>query len=203
MTELPAPQFRDLADIQRTMYWRLSESDRKDCQRLVSILLEDMDRTFGMYEVELNIAEALASSLYSDACKKYFAAKYIHNDFVLLLCDRFLTEEIILGHIDNFPTGWIPMSYFERLIGSKHLSARLLESFFRGFGECSLDLNLGLIPDSMITSKVLKSWMVAVSDVKSPVSLIMGLKEAAFRVKQVHPEYEDYPDDWVLKVFCG
>lgn len=151
---------------------------------------------------KLRIAEVFASPLYSDVCKKYCAASNINNELMLSVADPFLTEEIILTYIENGWSGEMEVSYFKAIMSSSHLSTRILEAVFSKVSEPAQELSLELIPDSMVTPEVIKSWRASARwnwgwDTEQALSLITA------RVRKAHPEYQDLPDEWMMKMFYG
>lgn len=81
---------------------------------------------------------------------------------------------------------------------SEHLSEQIMLAMIRKTDEDELDILLPLIPDRMITPEVITNWLAQV---------IWEIEKcgaaAANRIKRMYPEYEGFPDEWVLKVFCG
>lgn len=145
------------------------------------------------------IAKAFESPLYSDAAKEYCAAANLDNELIFLPADRFLTEKIILGYLENVTFNIMSMSYFAALMGGAHLSERIISAMLSltdGIQNCAA---LAMIPDRMITPEVITSWLG-----HAWWNLSEGGKpEATWRVRQAHPEYKGFPDEWVLRVFCG
>lgn len=143
------------------------------------------------------VAEIFASPAYDDACKRYFAATHVSDEIILLLGGKFLTEEIILGYIEDQAGQWFdqPEAHLEAMMGSSHLSENIIEAAFKRFNKPSRAHVLELTPDSMITPRVINAWMGNVR--------LETLGAAALRIKRAHSEYEGFPDKWVLKVFLG
>lgn len=147
------------------------------------------------------IAEVFASPLYSDSCKKYFAAAHVDDELMFFAADRFLTEEIILSHVKGKTFVVLEWSYFKAMMGSIHLSERIMEATFERMAASWRREVLTLTPDTMITPKVMNSWLASVEGwYRKPED---SFKVAAPRIREAHPEYEGFPDDWVMKVFCG
>lgn len=150
-----------------------------------------------------SLAAAFKSPLYGDACKKRFAAANIFVELTLLVADRFLTEKIILSYLEGLRYKVLPLSYFAVLMGSSHLSEHIVSAAIQKIDiEVKMDGVLKVIPDAMVTPRVIKDWMSNTSAFRIPAGWNPELF-AAQRVKQNHPEYKGFPDEWVLKVFCG
>lgn len=154
------------------------------------------------------VAEIFASPIYDDACKRYFAATHVSYAIVLLLGGEFLTEEIILGYIEDQTGRWFDQSkaYIEAIMGSSHLSENIIEAAFERFNKPCQAHILELTPDNMITPRVINAWSAWQSTVlygSDPFWQETYQKAVISRIKQAHPEYEGFPDEWVLKVFCG
>lgn len=151
---------------------------------------------------KLKVAEVFASSLYSNACKKYFAASNIHNELMFSVADQFLTEEIILSHVKREWSGEMEGSYFKAMMTSSHLSERIIVTAFGRVDGNTRKLSLELTPDYMLTPEVVKSWL-------AHVCLVWGwgtgfaTSLATSRVRKAHPEYEGLPDEWMVKLFIG
>lgn len=158
-------------------------------------------------EHRFSIAEAFNSPLYSDACKEYFAASRLGYEFILSVADSFLTERIIASHFEKFVVRYCTASYFTVLLRSEHLSERIISAVVRNIVNLDGLKVLDLIPDSMITPKVLANWLASWMDhVSSDGRLIAPTHHKLFagqRVKRIHPEYADFPDEWALHIFCG
>lgn len=117
--------------------------------------------------------------------------------------DQFLTEEIIFSHVSKPVWKFLSSAYVNAVMGSSHLSSRILDVMLKDLNYGESQIILEDAPDSLITSSVIKSWMSKVVGVSSESQLSDNRKFAAHRIRQAHPEYEDCPDDWTLKVFCG
>lgn len=176
---------------------KLSDFDKTNCQTL--------ERIFHDPWVNQNdLADIFASPVYSDDCKRYFAKAHAYNGAVLLLGDRFLTEEIIFSHISNPEQDQLLSGkYLNNLLVSSHLSERIMEVIFQSVLPRGSRRVLELTPDIMITPRVINSWIVGVSYGDQRLLPQSFISYAACIVKRVHPEYEGFPDEWALKVFCG
>lgn len=177
----------------------LSETDTES-YRVLENICYGKGIQWGGEAHKAGIIRAFKSPLYSDDAKEYCAAANLNNELILLPADRFLTEKIILGYVENVTVNIMSIAYFAALIRSSHLSERIVSAavpWTDGIQNCAA---LAMIPDAMITSEVMTSWL---SNAWWRTSQGGGKQEAARRVRQVHPEYEGFPDEWVLKVFCG
>ena len=157
-------------------------------------------------EYKLNIiiiAEAFASPLYSDNCKRYWAASHVSSSVVLQFGDMFLTEEIILGHIERRELKIITLDYVKAVMSSSHLSERIIEATLKEVSEIQRGSVLKLTPDIMVTPRVIKSWISTVPHGGRYGAAVLAARAAVSRIRKAHPEYEGFPDEWALKVFCG
>lgn len=150
------------------------------------------------------IVRALKSPLYDDAAKKYFAALHLSDEFILLSADKFLTEKIILSYTeDNWMTLFFSLPYFAALMQSAHLSERLVLAAIQKIAGCGEQKTLELIPDRMITPKVVDSWLANIIQLPNSLEILRDWKAvAAKRIMRIHPEYNELPHEWILKVFC-
>lgn len=154
------------------------------------------------------IMSAFQSPLYSDSSKECFAAAHLNQDFILLSAGEFLTEKIILSYLKHPWPQILDLGYFAALMGSEHLSERIVLVAGRKVDFFEDHEALKLIPNTMIISTVIASWLnhVAWGLVDGGSSSIAAKNPHSFaagRVKRAHPEYEGLPDEWVLRVFCG
>ena len=169
--------------------------------------LEDILYSFrwGSEEHKLGIVTALNSPMYSDACKRHFAASHLQDEIIFSVAGGFLTEEIILSHVEcpTYPT--FSLAYFAALMGSEYLSEQIVSAAILKIDFFEESKALELIPDRMITPKVIDNWLGQASSglTEKELTVANDRGEAAFRVRRTHPEYEGFPDEWVLKVFCG
>lgn len=180
----------------------LSEVDMNSYQALENVFwrLSVSERDF--QSKKLRIVEVFASSLYSEASKEYFAAGKVEDRLILSVCGQFLTEKIILGYLEGPRANLFNVDYFTALMGSKHLSVQIISAaLIRLYPPWDWKA-LEVIPNLMIIPEVVVSWLAKVSGGSSGGFILAEAKvAAALRIKQVHPEYEGLPDDWVLKVF--
>lgn len=158
------------------------------------------------------LAEAFISPYYSDAIKEYFAAAHLSNRFILASAGRFLTEKIILSYLENMRFQSLFESCFATIMRCEHLNERIVSAAIKKiehFDDLRASKILELIHSQLVTPLVVTSWLSRslqeVQDIRgrgwdheSSATAIVAL-----RVKQIHPEYEGFPDEWVLKVFCG
>ena len=180
----------------------LSEADTESYRAFENIFYSS-EIPRGSKEYETSIAAAFKSPLYSEACKKRFAAANMFVELTLLVADKFLTEKIILSHLEGLRYKVLRLSYFAVLMGSSHLSERIVSAAIQKIDiEVKMDGVLKVIPDAMVTPRVIKDWMSNASAFRIPAGWNPE-SFAAQRVKQTHPEYEGFPDEWALKVFCG
>lgn len=155
-----------------------------------------------------------ASPLYCVACKEYFAASHLSNKLVLSVGEEFLASEIILSFLQGPECKSFNVDYFSALIGSRHLTEQItiaalhktddFDSFdsYKNFEDLKV---LEFIPDAIITPEVINNWLDKASSWQEYL-LPTGWEAtivAAKRIRQAHPEYDEFPDEWVLKVFCG
>ena len=207
---LAPSEFRGLPEIITALQDELTAADQKSFQLLENLFYGDGPTS----KYENIIEKAFASPLYSDACKQLFAASHIDSELVLSLGDKFLTEEIILGYVRKagFKTPY--EDYIRVLMSSSHLSENIIEAEFGSRGTLARLMALELTPDRMITPKLMHAWKITVPYDVRPSGmgvktegrserLKVNLTAAAARIRQVHPEYEGFPDEWVMKVFCG
>lgn len=174
----------------------LSDSDIAS-YRAFHVVFYPFETEWGSAEHRLNVAAAFKSPAYSDAVKEYFAAAHLNSEFILLSADGFLTEKVILSFVKSPSPVIFNMSYFAALMGSSHLSEQIVLKSTQYLWASDGKKALHLIPDRMITSEVMSQWL-------SKTHRTNNLRcFAARRIKQAHPEYEEFPDDWVMKVFCG
>lgn len=189
----------DIGDLQLV----LSEADKNSYKALEKILWAQ-DKEWDSPEYKLSIVEAFASPLHSDASKEYFAAANMGvGSAIISACDQFLTEKIILSYIEGPRTKLFGVDCFTALMGSKHLSARIISAMLLKLYSSGDLPALEIIPDHMITPEVVNSWIKATSLGMGEPLLSYLCADAALRVKQAHPEYADHPDAWVVKIFCG
>lgn len=175
-----------------------SEADTESYHALENIFYSSQVLWYSK-EHKKSMAEAFKSSLYSDTCKQYFAAANMIAELTLLVADKFLTEKIILSHLGGTRYKLLDLSYFAVLMSSTHLSEHIVSAAIQKINDrFRMDDTLKIIPDTMITPKVIKTWIVRAAWDPYPAN-----RSAALRIKQIHPEYEEFPDEWVLKVFCG
>ena len=170
--------------------------------------LEDILYSFrwGSEEHKLGIVTALNSPMYSDACKRHFAASHLQDELVFSVAGEFLTEEIILSHVECPTYPIFGLAYFAALMGSEYLSERIVSAAILKIDFFEESKALELIPDRMITPEVMATWQCPASS-----DGIMGIWRdspegkvaAGRRVKQVYSEYKNFPDVWALKVFSG
>lgn len=175
----------------------LSEAEIVSYHALETIWWES-DLKWDSLEDKLNMVEAFASPLYETAAKEYFAAAHLGNSLILSMADRFLTEEIIFSFFSGPRMKLFGLPHFVALMGSEHLSERIILAAFPKTYPERLLKSLSLVPDAMIAPAVVSSWMLEASKKISKCQAV-----AVLRIKKVYPEYEGFPDDWVLKVFCG
>lgn len=205
------PMGKNLREAKENLQRVFSETDIANYRTLEDILYAPMrdlqNGAWGSLEHRFSIAEAFDSPIYSDACKRYFAASRLGYDFVLSAADNFLTERIIASYFENPGDRNCTASYFAVLLKSEHLSERIVSAVVRNITNLDGLKVLDLIPDSMITPEVLANWLSSWMDhVSSEGRLITSTHHKIFagqRVKQVHPEYADFPDEWALHIFCG
>lgn len=180
----------------------LSEADTESYHAFENIFYSS-EIPRGSKEYETSIAAAFKSPLYSEACKKRFAAANMIVELTLLAADKFLTEKIILSYVEGLRYKVLSLSYFAVLMGSSHLSERIVSAAIQKIDvEVRRDGVLEIIPNTMITPRVIKDWMTHTSRPPFPAGW-KSESNAAERVRQAHPEYEGFPDEWVLTVFCG
>lgn len=168
--------------------------------------LEDILYSFrwGSEEHKLGIVTALNSPMYSDACKRRFAASHLHDEIIFSVAGGFLNEEIILSHLRSMTSPVFSLAYFRALMVSEHLSEQIVSAAIFRIVFFEKSEVLELIPDRMITPEVMATWLGKASSRLTEKELAIGDRgEAALRIKRTHPEYEGFPDEWVLKVFCG
>lgn len=169
--------------------------------------LEDILYSFrwGSEEHKLGIVTALNSPMYSDACKRHFAASHLQDELIFSVAGGFLTEKIILSHIKSVTDTAFSLAYFSALMVSEHLSERIVSAAIFKIDFFEESKVLELIPDRMITPEVINNWLSqdfsGLTEKERASSGDRG--EAALRIKRTHPEYDAFPDEWVLKVFCG
>lgn len=233
LTSLPSRSFEK---IKATIWLALSPKD-KDTYQAAKSVLDGHQRKVGVFaeEFKRELEKTFAFPLYSDELKKFVAATYIGNEFVFLVGDRFLTEELILGYIERSQQWMAEESYIKAMMGSSHLSGRIIDAASRTSGTLERNLILELTPEVMLTPKMIYNWSAglrsggryvasrvlfdeqrgALSMSKKPyegpdvwsLGLVKYVEDAlslaAHRVRQAHPQYEEFPDEWVLKVFCG
>lgn len=192
---------RSLREIIGTLRLGLSKADLNDSYDLEKIFYGPA-WNHGSEAYRFRLAEVFTSPLYSDVCKKYFAASNINGELIFSVADRFLTEEIILTYVENGWSGEMEVSYFKAMISSSHMSTRILEAAFSKVSKPAQELSLELIPDSMVTPGVIKSWGASarwgrLSHAERTLSLVIT------RVRRAYPEYQDLPDEWMMKIFYG
>lgn len=201
---------RSPQEIREILLTDLSPSERKQCRDLEEIYrLHSVKRN---KEFEQCIAEAFTSPLYSNRSKAYFAALFVHSDLVLRFGDEFLSEEIIVSYLKWSGARLLNQSHVKAIMESSHLSERIIETAFKELNYTKASWTLELVPDVMVTPRVISLWKASAAGPVSPYLVHRGrtrppladsLAVAASRVRKAHPEYESFPDDWVLKVFCG
>lgn len=196
------PPSLNVREIIGALRLRLSESDLDSFYDLEHIFYRS--KYYPYYPEKeaskLKVAEVFTSSLYNIACKKYFAASNIHNELMFSVADQFLTEELIFSHIEGAGSIEIEWCYVKAMISSSHLSERILAASFSKVSEDTRELTLELTPDNMLTPEVVKSWLASARwgwETGDTLTCV------AARVRKAHPEYEGFPDEWLLKVFCG
>ena len=180
----------------------LSEADMNSYQALENFWCSSVSERDSP-EYRIRIAEAFASSLYSEASKEYFAAGKVEDRLILSVCGQFLTEKIILGYLESPRANLFNVDYFTTLMGSEHLSVQIISAALIRLCPPWDWKALEVIPDLMITPEVVNSWIKATSLGMGEPLLSHLCSDAALRVKQAHPEYADHPDAWVVKMFCG
>lgn len=183
----------------------LSESDVDSYVKLETIFYARGGR-WGNEAYKIKVTKAFDSPCYSDASKEYFAAANVGDESILASCGQFLTEKIILSYITHINFESFSSSYFAALLGSEHMSERIILAIIEGVGNLS-DFRaykiLELIPAWLITPEIVTNWLYKLLLPPHVQSKSATRALAALRVKQTYPEYEGFPDDWVLKVFCG
>ena len=188
-----------LQEIIEALHRELSESDMKNYYVLDKIFYtrhtdKEVEKHVG------SVKEMFASYAYSDDCKRYFAATHSKSVLTLLLGDDFLTEDIILSTIKEQSNYGLESDYVDAVMLSSHLSEPIISAIFKRIGPAKSGQVLEATPDSMITAGLLNSWVASLpsGDLKLVDALFI-----AKRIRRAHPEYEGFPDEWVIKVFCG
>lgn len=138
----------------------LSEVDMASYRVLETILCPpeaNYDEEYDEEKAKLSLAEAFKSPLYSDDSKKYFAAAHLSEEVILLVASKFITEKIIFSHIESTGDMRVRLPYLAVLMGSEHLSGRILEVVLSDANYRRSRQALAFIPDAMITPGLMKS----------------------------------------------
>lgn len=196
-SELPLPPIRSFQQMVDELKRKVSKSELNAQEGLTNVLYNSrLERGSDAYNLE--IVEMFASPKYSEAYKRYSAAKHLYDELIFSAADQFLTEGIILSRLQLGAGRHISMDYFKAMMGSAHLSERIMEAGFERVDATKLREILTPTPDAMVTPRVMNSWLATVERWYQD-----GFKVAAPRIRAAHPEYEEFPDEWVIKVFCG
>lgn len=197
-------EFRSFPTIIEALREKIPSTD-KGSFRTLSQSLEYILWKFPTREREISIANAFASPMFSDDCKRLCAALYLGvNPSILRLGDRSLTEEIIFGYLHELESKSFGSSYIPALMRSSHLSEQIIEAAFEATGDLGRLQALELTPDAMVTPRLINTWKATFSHAGLRAERReANLMAAASRIRKAHPEYADFPDEWVLKVFCG
>ena len=88
---------------------------------------------------------------------------------------------------------------------SSHLSERIIKAACFRAGMTENGIILGLTPVNMITPSLISLWLEIMQWRYGRLTNLNGNSPsfAARRIREAHPEYEGFPDEWVIKVFCG
>ena len=89
------------------------------------------------------------------------------------------------------------------IIGSPHLSEQVIEATLLVIGPIGRKGLLELIPNALITPRVINAWRSTVPHEELPGRTAAATSAAVSSIKRAHPEYDGVPNEWVLKVFCG
>lgn len=191
--------------LEQTLWRALSDLDKESYASLKHAFNRAWEFASGDGRYEDVIAGIFASPLYSDDCKRYFAVANVSSSHVLRLQGGLLTEELIFSHV-NAPKGsYLGGAYLTALMGSKHLSERIIEAVFIRADKRVSRAALEQTPNTMVTPRVVKGWLLQASR-KDSFYFPEEEEEEEFgarHIRRAHPEYEGLPDEWVLKVFCG
>lgn len=193
-------EFRGLREIIETLRGTLTIEEKKGLE----VLFHHPKKYMTSWKYKLGITNVFESPSYSDSCKKYFAASRIDSELVLLSGGQFLTEEIIVGYIEKVgrekPISW---DYVKALMRSSHLSGRIIEAMLKQLGYDQSRQVLITSSAALITPGVIVAWLSKAAERRQSRHLLACREFAVLQIRRAHPEYEGFPDDWVLKVFCG
>ena len=198
-----ASGFRTLQKTMDDLLLSFSESDGENFQAMKTIFTEPRLFAWDSEDYQLNLIEVFESVLYSDISKTFFAASNISDSRVLLSGDGFLTEEIILGHIEQPNWKFIDEPYVKAIMASSHLSEQIVKATLKEVNYKDSRLALEMTPNAMITPDVIHIWMSQTTGVLMRRLIPDWLSFTANCIRQAHPEYEGFPDEWVVRVFSG
>lgn len=194
---------KDFRETTRNLRLVLSEAETASYRALERVFWPQ-ELALDSLEYKQSVSEAFASPIYDTAAKEYFAAAHVTNPLILSVADRFLTEKIILCYLEGHRIRAFAVRHFAALMGSEHLSERIILAAFHKMDSGGILKVLDLVPDPMVTPEVAKRWMAKALQVPY-VSLQpeLATTDVVQRIRETHPEYEGFPDEWTLKVFCG